>query len=240
MSDEEVFEQYRKGAYTINNAAANKKMRELAIGIENQMQDDMAATTWGAGIETALEVIPVGSALKVPKAIRYQMLKTAGRRQLLRDASDKLSAAAAGFEKGALINPIAGALYAPVHAAVSPVFKRMGKMAKGVLDDISRTASMVDDIPGRAIAKKFMREPKVRYMKDIAGRWIASSVEEAIEEGKQNISANRYKSGEYTSEKIKSIGETIFDDFLAGSKSAGLLLGMPFEGLLSETDRKTL
>ena len=35
MSDKEVFEQYRKGVYTINNAAANKKMRELAIGIEN-------------------------------------------------------------------------------------------------------------------------------------------------------------------------------------------------------------
>ena len=247
MTDKEVFEQYRKGAYTINNAAANKKMRELAVGIENQMQDDMAATTWSAGIETVLQVMPIGGALNVGKAIRYQMLKTAGRREALRGVYENLQKASGvlgklgeGYEVGGIVSPVAGALYAPIHAAVSPAFKRMGKMAKGVLDDISRTASMVDDIPGRALAKKFMREPKVRYMKDITGRWIASGIEEAIEEGKQNISANRYKSGEYTSEKIKSVGETILDDFLAGSKSAALLLGMPFEGLLSETDRKTL
>ena len=247
MTDKEVFEQYRKGAYTINNAAANKKMRELAIGIENQMQDDMAATTWSAGIETVLQVMPIGGALNVGKAIRYQMLKTAGRREALRGVYENLQKASGvlgklgeGYEVGGIVSPVAGALYAPIHAAVSPAFKRMGKIAKGVLDDISRTASMVDDIPGRALTKKFMRGPKVRYMKDITGRWIASGIEEAIEEGKQNISANRYKYGEYTSEKIKSIGETILDDFLAGSKSAALLLGMPFEGLLSETDRKTL
>ena len=42
-------------------------------------------------------------------------------------------------------------------------------------------------------------------MKDIAGRWMLSSIQEGIEEGKQHISAERYKSGEYTSDVIKSM-----------------------------------
>ena len=244
MSDEQVFEQYRMGKFNINNAAANKEMQKLAIGIENQMQDDMAATTWSAGLETLLQILPVGKALTVPKAVkqafRYQMLKNAGRREALRGMEKKLATMAEGYEVGALASPVAGLAYAPIHMAVSPVVNRLGKLGKGVMDDIARSAWMSDKIPGRVLAKKFMHEPKIRYFKDITGRWVASSISESIEEGKQNISANRYKSGEYTSEKIKSIGETILDDFLAGSKSAGLLLGMPFEGLMSETDRRTL
>lgn len=139
-----------------------------------------------------------------------------------------------------MASPVSGILYAPIHAALSPLMSKVGKAARGVIDDIAKSARIAEHIPERALAKKFMREPTKRYIKDITGRWIASSISEAIEEGKQNISSNRYLNGEYDSAKIKSIGQTILDDFLAGSKSAGLLLGMPFEGLLSETDRKTL
>ena len=36
IDDDQVFERFRRGEYTLNNAAANKKMHELAIGIESQ------------------------------------------------------------------------------------------------------------------------------------------------------------------------------------------------------------
>lgn len=238
VTNEQVFEQYRRGAYTVSNAAANKKMRQLATGIESQFQDDMAATTWTAGLETVLSIVPVGRAITAPRAVKYQMLKTAARRETLR--SGKLGVLAQGYEIGQAASPLMGLLYAPVHLAVNPAIKRTGRVARVVMDEISKAAHISQDIPERVFTKKFLREPRNRYFKDIAGRWAVASVAEGIEEGKQSISSNRYKEGYYTTDKIKSIGETILDDFLAGSKSAALLLGMPFEGAFTESDRKIL
>lgn len=238
VTNEQVFEQYRRGAYTVSNAAANKKMRQLATGIESQFQDDMAATTWTAGLETVLSIVPVGRAITAPRAVKYQMLKTAARREALK--SGKLGVLAQGYEIGQAASPLMGLLYAPVHLAVNPAIKRTGRVARVVMDEISKAAHISQDIPERVFTKKFLREPRNRYFKDIAGRWAVASVAEGIEEGKQSISSNRYKEGYYTTDKIKSIGETILDDFLAGSKSAALLLGMPFEGAFTESDRKIL
>lgn len=238
FTDKQIFELYRKGGYTINNAAANKKMQELAVGIESQFQDDMAATTWTAGLETVLQILPVGKAITVAKPIRYQMLKTAARREALRNGT--LSTLAQGYEIGQAASPILGALYAPIHLVMAPAFKRAGKIGSVILDNISKTSHIVEDIPSEILKRNFMKSTKKKYFKDIAGRWFTTSVAEGVEEGKQRISSDRYKNGYYTDAKIKSIGETILDDFLAGSKSAGLLLGMPFEGVMSEKDREIL
>ncbi len=222
-TDEQVFEQYRAGRYNINNAEANKKMTQLAIGIESQFQDDMMATTWSAGIETLLEIIPVGKVLSTTKM-----------------AKGKMANLAKGYKIGAAAGPIAGAVYAPIHAALQPTMKKAGKMVSSIAADLAKTAHIVDAIPSKLLKKKFLGSTTKRYIKDISGRLLLASAAEGIEEGKQSISANRYASGYYTDAKIKSIGETILDDFLAGSKSAGLLLGMPLEGLMSDSDRKIL
>lgn len=222
-TDEQVFEQYRAGKYNINNAEANKKMTQLAIGIESQFQDDMMATTWSAGVETLLEIIPVGKVLSTTKM-----------------AKGKMANLAKGYKIGAAAGPIAGAAYAPIHAALQPAMKKAGKMVSSIAEDLAKTAHIVDAIPSSLLKKKFLGSTTKRYIKDISGRLLLASAAEGIEEGKQSISANRYSSGYYTDAKIKSIGETILDDFLAGSKSAGLLLGMPLEGLMSDSDRKIL
>ena len=239
IDDDQVFERFRRGDYTLNNAAANKKMHELAIGIESQFQDDMAATTWSAGLETALQIIPFGKALSLPsRALRYQVLKSAAGRKAIRDGA--LETLAKGYEIGAVASPIGGMLYAPVHYALTPTRKTIGKAAAGILDDIAKTSHFAEEIPSNLLRKHFASSTRNKYFKDIAGRWAMASAAEGIEEGKQHISAERYKNGYYTDAKIKSIGETILDDFLAGSKSAGLLLGMPFEGAMSEKDREIL
>lgn len=182
IDDDQVFEHFRRGDYTINNAAANKKMRELAVGIESQFQDDMAATTWSAGLETALQIIPFGRILKAPRALRYQMLKTAAGREALRNGT--ASTLAKGYEIGSIASPIGGMLYAPVHLAMSPARKYVGKGVANVLDDIAKTSHMVDDIPSNLLKKKFASSTKMRYFKDIAGRWAVASAAEGVEEGK--------------------------------------------------------
>lgn len=253
MSDGQIFELYRAGYYDINNVHANKKMRELATGIENQHQDNMAATSWQAGVETALEVIPFGKVISLPRTLKYQLLKTAARREAVRNGGvaaktlqalekydDVVKTLGEGYRIGSSVGPVGGAVYAPMHLAVSPVLKRVGKEGKDILNAIATSARISEDIPADLLGKHLISDTRKRYFKDLAGRWALASFSEGVEEGKQSISAERYKNGEYTSDKIKSIGETILDDFLAGSKSAGLILGMPFEGLMSESDRKTL
>lgn len=237
--DDQIFDHFRKGDYTVNNSAANKKMRELAVGIESQFQDDMAATTWSAGLETALQIIPFGAALKLPgRALRYQVLKSAAGRKALRNGA--VETLAKGYEIGAAASPIAGMLYAPVHYMMTPARNKVGKAVAGILDDFAKTSHMVDQVPSKLLRKHFASSTRNKYFRDIAGRWALASAAEGIEEGKQHISSERYKNGYYTDAKIKSIGETILDDFIAGSKSAGLLLGMPFEGVMSEKDREVL
>lgn len=192
----------------------------------------MAATTWSSGLETMLQILPLGIGLKslISKA-------PIGRLAMRNGVVNSL---VKGYEVGSAASPVAGAIYAPIHAMLSPTAKKVGKAVSSVIDDISRTASIADELPKEVLARKFKRDARNRYFKDIAGRWALASASEGIEEGKQRISADRYKNGYYTDAKIKSIGETILDDFLAGSKSAGLLLGMPFESLMSEKDREIL
>ena len=215
-------------------------MMQLATGIENQFQDDMMATTYGALFESALEVIPFGRVAKVPRSLRYAALRTSKGRKFMR--GETLSNLREGFIVGSAVNPAMGALYAPAHVFVRPVLNKAGRVGKVILDNISEATGISKFIPEQTFTRKFLSEPRKRYIKDIGGRWILSSIEEGVEEGKQHISAEKYKSGEYSSAVIKSIGETCLDDFLAGSKSAGLILATVtgMESILPPSDRETL
>lgn len=230
IDDDQVFEHFRRGDYNINNVAVNKKMHELAIGIESQFQDDMAATTWSAGLETVLQILPFGKALSALKAGLGAKLAE----------SSAIKTLAKGYEIGSITSPIGGAIYAPLHLATSPARKYMSKAIQNVANDIATSSTIAEQMSKELLKKHFASSTRKKYLKDLGGRWITASAAEGVEEGKQRISSDRYKNGYYTDAKIKSISETILDDFLAGSKSAGLLLGMPFEGALSEKDREIL
>lgn len=230
VDDDQIFEHFRRGDFNINNVAVNKKMYELAVGIESQFQDDMAATTWSAGLETVLQILPFGKALSVLKAGLGTKLAE----------SSTMKALTKGYEIGSIASPIGGAIYAPLHLAMSPARKYMSKAVREMADDIAKSSIIGENIPKELLKKHFASSTRKKYFKDLGGRWLTASAAEGVEEGKQRISSDRYKNGYYTDAKIKSISETILDDFLAGSKSAGLLLGMPFEGALSEKDREIL
>ena len=230
IDDDQIFEHFRRGDFNINNVAVNKKMNELAIGIESQFQDDMAATTWTAGLETVLQILPFGKALSALKAGLGTKLAESATMKTLTE----------GYKIGSIASPIGGAIYAPLHLAMSPTRKYMSKAVQGMADDIAKSSIIGENISKELLKKHFASSTKRKYFKDLGGRWLTASAAEGVEEGKQRISSNRYKNGYYTDARIKSIGETILDDFLAGSKSAGLLLGMPFEGALSEKDREIL
>lgn len=233
LNDDQIFERWRAGLYGTHDAEINKKIGELAVGIENQYQDDMLATTWGAGIESVLMTIPPLRMLNVARPIRYAAMRSSLGRRMVRGLKE-------GFEIGATAGPLVGAAYAPIHLMVKPLAKTAGKFGKEAINHVGKATGISKFIPESAFTTKFLNEPRKQLIKDIGGRWLLASSSEAIEEMKQSIAAEKYKSGEYTSAEIKSYGETILDDFLAGSKSAALLLALPAEGLLSEKDRDIL
>ena len=246
MTDQQIFDAFRRVEFTSNNAALNKELNKLAIGIENQFQDDMYATTYGALFESALQVLPVGRLIP-SRLIKYSILKNAAGRKAVR-ASEKIinnaekvaANMAEGFVVGSAVSPFVGALYAPLHTLVRPVANKIGRLGKSAVNNIAKATKISNYIPESTFTTKFLSEPRKRFIKDISGRWILSSIQEGVEEGVQHISAEKYKSGEYTSDVIKSHAESILDNVLAGSKSAGLLFGMPLEGLMSESDREIL
>jgi len=154
----------------------------LATGIENQFQDDMMATTYGALFESALEVIPFGKVLSTPRALKYAALRTAKGRKFMR--GETINRLKEGFVAGSTVNPVMGALYAPIHLLVRPTLNKAGRVGKVVLDNISEATGISKFIPEQTFAKKFLNEPRKKYIKDISGRWILSSTQEGIEEGK--------------------------------------------------------
>lgn len=205
----------------------------------------MFATTGSAFIETGLQITPlgpVGKILHIPRWAKFALLKNAKRREMLRTGKLATMAknAERGFEIGSVASPIAGALYAPIHVAVSPVVKKAGRVARELFGDISTTSNIAEGVSKNLLRKKFGRDVKRRYFKDIAGRYVLSAASEGNEEYKQFAASERFKSGGYNDAKIKSLGETVLDDFLAGIKGGGLILGMPFEGVMSESDRRAL
>lgn len=86
LSDDQIFERFQLGQYDTDNAKINKAAPKIRTGIENQFRDDMMATTYGSAIESVLEtgLGPLGKAIKVPRAIRYAMLRSQKGRQFMR------------------------------------------------------------------------------------------------------------------------------------------------------------
>ena len=240
LTDEQIFDAFRRGDFTSNNAALNKSLYKLATGMESQFQDDMHATTYGALFESALQVIPVGKLLP-SRALKYALLKNSAGRKLVRKSEKLVDNLSEGLAVGAAVNPAVGAMYAPIHATlVRPVYDAIGSLGKKVINSIGKNVAVSSRIPAKILEKQFLSEPKKRIIKDIAGRWLMSSISEGVEEGVQSISAEKFKSGEYDTDVVKSHLDSILDNILAGSKSALLLAGMPFEGLMSESDRQIL
>ena len=134
IDDDQVFEHFRRCDYNINNVAVNKKMHELAIGIESQFQDDMAATTWSAGLETVLQILPFGKALSALKAGLGAKLAE----------SSTMKTLAKGYEIGSITSPIGGAIYAPLHLATSPARKYMSKAIQNVANDIATSSTIAE------------------------------------------------------------------------------------------------
>ena len=134
VDDDQIFDRFRRGDFNINNVAVNKKMHELAVGIESQFQDDMAATTWSAGLETVLQILPFGKALSALKA--GLGAKLAG--------SSTINALAKGYEIGSIASPIGGAIYAPLHLAMSPARKYMSKAVQNVANDIATSSTITE------------------------------------------------------------------------------------------------
>ena len=257
LTDDEIFDQFRRGNFTTDRPEIQKEMYRQAIGIESAFQDDMAATTWDAAIDTALEVIPLGSGLKALKSPLGRPVKNAIRsnkywRQAITSEPAKkfirsnfgqrvFDDALTGFGRGSVIGPVASIINAPLHVALAPAEKWAGNAVRAqIAKKLGWTTKVVSSMPEATLGKAIIGSTRTKYMLDISGRLIKVSLSEGIEEGKQGIVSNRFKNGYYDSNIVKSVWDTALDDFIAGSKSAELILGMPAEQLFPEEDRKLM
>ena len=256
LSDDDIIDKFERGLFVTNNRKIQEQVYKSALGIESAFQDDMAATTWDALIDTALEIVPLGSGVKGVKTAIQGFIKGSSKtskfiesainnptaKKIINSRLGKtvLEEAGVGFKRGSVISPLAAAINTPLHLALSPIEKYSGNFIRQqVAKRLGWTAGALQFVPDETLTKVLSNSTRNRYMRDIAGRMIAVSVSEGIEEGKQGIVQRRMENDYYNSNIVKSIWDTAVDDMLAGSKSAGLILGMPF-GLVPQEDEDLL
>lgn len=102
----------------------------------------MAATNWSDIIDTALEVIPLGSYIKAAKSPFMMSAKTAIKsnkyyRQLITNPAVKHALrnrwgekVVEGFKRGMIGGPLAGAVNAPIHVFLSPAEEYAGNLLR--------------------------------------------------------------------------------------------------------------
>lgn len=247
LTDDEIFNAYRRGLFSSSNSIIQDENVKAHIGVESVFQDEMTAITFSDLIDTGLEVMPLGSGigaklLKTPfsigikhavrsnkywrKLITSEPAKRAIRSKFGQHVFDD---AGSSFARGSVISPVAGLANIPMHIALSPIEKYVGNnVRKGIAKSLQWTSDALSVAPEEILSKALTASTTTKYIKDLSGRVIVSSLAEGIEEGKQGYIQRRMEEGGYNSNVVKSIWDSVLDDFIAGSKSAGLILGMPF------------
>lgn len=236
LTDEEVFDLWRTGMYNSDNPAVNRAKVTALKGINNQFRSDMIATTSDAFVDTAINMVPFGKAAKgsMIRNVKAEILKDT--RKISPGLAQRITDLGSAYEKGAVINPIGGAVTATGKVILNPWLEKAGSLGKNISNKISKA---VDIGLSKDLDKVLKRNTALKYTKDIGGRVILSAISEGIEEGKQAVNAEKYKSGQYDTENIGT-AKMIFNDFLSGSRMAGLMLGMPLEGWMSKADQDML
>ena len=225
-----------------------RKIRENIKSSENLFNRDMAATTWDAAIDAALNVVPVGSMARLrkwvkgtkafEKAMANAAVKEAVESNIGRDFI-------AGYRALDATSPIAGVLGGAANATLGRATRNglnllarkteesaVGQLGKRIGTELSMLSKAAQNInPAEVIAKHgLINGTRAQYMKDIGGRLIKSGISEGIEEGKQHVNAEAFKNGELSPE-IQNIFEIGMADMLNGLTMGAYVLGIPLDGL---------
>lgn len=245
LSEEEVNDIF---AGKSTNQKNIRKVAEAIKWSENLFRSDMAATTWDAVINTALETVPLGKGLEFTKllkgsrAYRKVMVSQPMRKIIRSKLGDDL---VRGWNVGSVVSPVVGAGAAVANATLGRGARAVGNLVvreidnstagsliskiRGELSNMGRTASRINpaEVELRRAARNGTRS---KYIKGIGGRLITSSILEGIEEGKQHINAEMYKNGQLDG-KVMDTFDIALTDAVNGITSGSYILGIPLDGL---------
>ena len=250
MSDDDIFNAYSTGQYTTNNADINRQAKKASVGMRQLFQDDMVATTWDSLVDLALSVVPVGTISKASMfskdgKLASKILSNPSVKQALESKIGKTlfsDASKEAFERAVPVNFLAGLSNVGVHAVLAPAEDKLGTLGKGILGKFNVMSKMFGETEASDFAKEAARDLSKgtvkKYIKGITGKVIESNISEGIEEGKQYINSQKFQNGDYTDDE-KSMFSSLVDDLYSGSKSAAVILGIPF-GLVPDSDKDLL
>lgn len=236
-----------------------KRLRQIAENIqnsENLFRTDMAATTWDAAINSALQTVPIGKLSGLTKMLRgtrafRKAITTPAMKKILRSklGKDMLSDFTAGYGAGETVNPIVGAALGIGNATVGRLSKEAAKRfgnfvvktadstkAGALLKKLAKSLDMTSEAalrinPFEIEAKRqLLNGTSSKYIKGIGGRMIKSAISEGIEEGKQYLNAEAFKNDTMDS-KIMSTLDVALTDAVNGLKSGSYILGIPLDGI---------
>ena len=229
-----------------------RKIQENIRNTENLFNADMAATTWDAAIDAALNTMPIGAIASAGKYIKgtkafSKAMSNPVMRKVLESklGSDFVKGWNAASVGGIGVGVVGGAANATVGRGAREAAKKFGNFIVRTADDTSFGAIAHDlwketNLLGRAALnlnpaelaarKAMIGGTRATYAKDIAGRLIRSGISEGIEEGKQHINAERFKNGQLD-DKLMGTFDVAFTDMLSGLKSGAYVLGIPLDGL---------
>lgn len=225
LTDDQIFDAFVDRKFSTNNKEVNEALSDFAKSTINLYNRDMVATTTDAALNTMLEVLPLGYAAKMSKYISNSKV------------GKVFTGADAAFMRGMAGGPIAAALNVPLHAALRPIENAAGRVIKDIGNKMRNTSRLFGNSKLETInnyRKALRTNTHLQYTKDIFGRIVQANISEGIEEGKQYRNSEKYKNGDFDRPE-DGLVDIIVDDFLSFSKTAQVMLGIPF-GAVPEDD----
>ena len=213
----------------------NKILTNSTFGANNLFKHDMFAVTADNLFETVVNFVPYGrvasaTILKPLIGAEWSANKIGKLRRLA-----KFKAAAKGFSEtgyniGASINPVVGAVTATLAAATRPIRKPVADfVSKHASEALMKKFGTIAEWAEKAPKKLLNTKVVGRSAKDWIGRTLATSWSESIEEGKQYYNGKQFAAGNYAGES-DSWWDVLLGDIEGGSKSAlqftGSFLGL--------------
>ena len=240
----------------LTDQAKLRQITENIGNVENLFNADMAATTWDAAIDAALNTMPIGALSKlgkfaknskvVDRILNNPILKNAVESRLGRtigsdfssayralDATSPLGGAAAGLTNATVIRGIKeGSKSLGKFVMREAEGTAAGKLANNLWKRTEMLSKAAQKLNLTELAKRagLRNGSRIQYGKDFLGRLIKSSISEGIEEGKQHINAEAFKNGILDPEYM-DVMDVAFTDMLNGLKMGAYVLGIPADGL---------
>lgn len=240
----------------LTDQAKLRQVTENIGNVENLFNTDMAATTWDAAVDAALNTMPIGALSRLGRFAKGTKVarKILDNPVLRKAAESRLGKTFAGDFKTAYrtmdtTSPLGGTVAGLTNATVIRGMKEGSKaLSNFVMREAEGTAAgklagnlwKRTEMLGKAIQRLNPTElakgaslrngSRIRYGKDFLGRIVKSGISEGIEEGKQHVNAEAFKNGTLDPEYMDTM-DVALTDMLNGLKMGAYVLGIPADGL---------